>query len=321
MKNILTGVQSSGRPHLGNIVGAINPIIELSKRDDNLTIGFIANMHSLTSITDPKVRLENTYAVAATFLALGFDTQKNILFKQSDLPQVGELSFYLSCVTPYPMLANAHSFKDKTDNLSEVNAGLFTYPVLMASDILLYDTDLVPVGKDQVQHLEMTRDIAMKFNKTYGNTFKLPSAIVSESTMILPGIDGRKMSKSYNNYIDPFEDEKKLRKKINRIITSSCDINDPKDPETCNVFKIYSAFGSKDQIESLTQDYLDGIPFSSAKGKLFDLIMETFKDSRIEYQKISKDKSYIDSVLLSGSERLSEKVNKKMTEIKTKLGL
>ena len=236
MARILTGIQSSGKPHLGNLLGAIIPAIELSKNKDNESFFFIADLHSLTTIKDPQVRTENVNAVAAAWLACGFDTSSNTFYRQSRVPACCELTWYLNCFTPYPMLANAHSFKDKSDRLADVNAGLFDYPVLMASDILLYDADYVPVGKDQKQHLEMTRDIASSFNHQFGETFVLPEALIDDNVMTIPGIDGQKMSKSYGNIIDIFQPEKKLRKNIMQIVTDSTPMEDPKDPDVCNVF-------------------------------------------------------------------------------------
>ena len=216
MARILTGIQSSGNNgevHLGNILGAIMPGIELSRKPENEAYFFIADLHSLTTVKDAAVRTSNVYAVAAAWLAFGFDTEKNVFYRQSDVPEVCELTWYLNCHTPYPMLANAHSFKDKSENLSDVNAGLFDYPVLMACDILLYDAEFVPVGKDQKQHLEMTRDIASSFNHNYGETFVLPEPLIDERVMVIPGTDGRKMSKSYNNYIN-----KNLNSTSNRVL-------------------------------------------------------------------------------------------------------
>ena len=221
MARILTGIQSTGRPHLGNILGAIIPAIALSKNIKNESLFFIADLHSFTILREPDSLKENTYATAAAWLAFGFDTDKNLFYRQSDVTEVCELTWYLNCFTPYPMLANAHSFKDKTDRLSNVNSGLFTYPVLMAADILLYDAEIVPVGKDQVQHLEITRDIAGAFNHKYPDSFVLPETKVDERVKIIPGTDGQKMSKSYHNIIDIFLPEKKLRKQIMGIQTDS----------------------------------------------------------------------------------------------------
>ena len=255
MARILTGIQSTGRPHLGNILGAIKPGIELSKDPKNEALFFIADLHSLTSIKDATLRHENTLATAAAWLAFGFDTDKNIFYRQSQIPEVCELTWYLNCYTPFPMLANAHSFKDKSDRLSDVNAGLFIYPVLMASDILMYDANFVPVGKDQQQHLEMTRDMASAFNAKYGETFVIPEAIIDKTVMTIPGTDGNKMSKSYNNTIDIFLPQKQLRKKIMTIVTDSTPLEDPKNPDTCNVFSLYKLLASEDQIAEMSLNY------------------------------------------------------------------
>ena len=244
MSRILTGIQSSGKPHLGNLLGAIIPAIRLSQDPKNESFFFIADLHSLTTIKDAEVRKENVNAVAAAWLAFGFDTDKNLFYRQSKVPQVTELNWYMSCYTPFPMLANAHSFKDKSDRLADVNAGLFTYPVLMACDIILYDANVVPVGKDQKQHLEMTRDIASAFNHRYGDVFVLPEARIDEQIMTIPGTDGQKMSKSYGNTIDIFQTDKKLRKNVMQIITDSTPMEEPKNPDNCNVFNIYKLLAS-----------------------------------------------------------------------------
>ncbi|MDP4679148.1 MAG: tryptophan--tRNA ligase, partial [Cyclobacteriaceae bacterium] len=235
MARILTGIQSSGRPHLGNILGAIQPAIQLAKEQDDESLLFIADLHSFTTIKDPLLRKENTKAVAAAWLAFGLDTSKTIFYRQSMVPEVCELNWYLNCITPFPMLANAHSFKDKSNRLADVNAGLFTYPVLMASDIVLYDANIVPVGKDQKQHLEMARDIARRFNDQFGETFIIPEARIDDNLMTIPGTDGQKMSKSYGNIIDLFLPEKELKKNVMGIITDSTPLEEPKDPDTCNV--------------------------------------------------------------------------------------
>nr|MCU0399357.1 tryptophan--tRNA ligase [Cyclobacteriaceae bacterium] len=228
MTRILTGIQSSGRPHLGNLLGAIIPAIKLSKNPDNESFFFIADLHSLTTIKDSQVRSDNVRAVAAAWLAFGFDVEKNYLYRQSRIPEVCELAWYLNCFTPFPMLANAHSFKDKADRLSDVNAGLFTYPVLMTADIILYDANVVPVGKDQKQHLEMARDIATSFNLQYGETFVIPEARIEEHLMVIPGTDGQKMSKSYGNIIDIFLPDKQLLKQIKSIVSDSTPLEAPK---------------------------------------------------------------------------------------------
>ncbi len=281
MARILTGIQSSGRPHLGNILGAIQPGINLSKKENNEAFFFIADLHSLTTIKDGEVRAQNTIETAAAWLACGFDADKNLFYRQSKIPEVCELTWYLNCYTPYPMLANAHSFKDKADQLSDVNAGLFTYPVLMASDILMYDANYVPVGKDQQQHLEMTRDIANAFNFRYGETFIIPEAIIDEEVMVIPGTDGQKMSKSYNNTIDIFLPEKKLRKNIMSIVTDSTPLEEPKNPDTCTVFTIYKLLATNEQTELLRQKYEGGnFGYGHAKQELFELILNKFAKER-----------------------------------------
>lgn len=320
-KVILTGIQSSGHPHLGNYFGAIKPIIDFSKDEKNKTILFIADIHSLTTIKDAKERQDNIYSTLATFLSLGFNFEKNILFKQSDVAQVCELQFYLSCFTPYTMLTGAHSFKDKSENLSDVNVGLFTYPVLMASDILMYDADLVPVGKDQKQHLEMTRDIATKFNNLYGHYFTIPESFTIDNQMIVPGIDGRKMSKSYGNIIDPFQEEKKLRKSINRIVTNSVGVNDPKDYNTCTVFQLFSLFATDIEKQEMIQKYQNGIMYSEAKTMLFEKLMSEFEKHRIEYNKIINDRDYLNSVLRTGASKANQIATKKIKTIKEIIGL
>ena len=281
MARILTGIQSSGRPHLGNLLGAILPAIELSKDPKNESLFFIADLHSLTTVKDAALMKENTYAVAAAWMACGFDTQKNLFYRQSHVPEVTELTWHLSCFTPYPMLANAHSFKDKADRLADVNGGLFIYPVLMAADILMYDANFVPVGKDQKQHLEMTRDIATAFNHQFGETFVIPEAIINKEVMTVPGIDGQKMSKSYDNIIDIFLPDKQLRKKVMSIVTDSTPLEEPKNPDTCNVFAIFSLLAEQDQVQQLRQKYLGGnYGYGHAKQELFELILEKIKHER-----------------------------------------
>jgi tryptophanyl-tRNA synthetase len=281
MSRILTGIQSSGRPHLGNLVGAIIPAIELSKDDKNESFFFIADLHSLTTIKDAEVRRHNVNAVAAAWLAFGFDTDKNLFYRQSKIPEVCEMTWYLNCFTPYPMLANAHSFKDKSDRLADVNAGLFTYPVLMTADIIMYDAHFVPVGKDQKQHLEMARDIASIFNNMYGETFVLPEAKIDESRMTIPGTDGQKMSKSYGNTIDIFLPDKKLRKQIMGIVTDSTPLEEPKNPDNDTVFALYSLLASEEQAADLRKKYEGGnYGYGHAKQELYELVVEKFAEER-----------------------------------------
>ncbi|ALJ01031.1 tryptophan--tRNA ligase [Rufibacter tibetensis] len=323
MARILTGIQSSGRPHLGNLLGAILPAIELSKVSENDSLYFIADLHSLTSIRDAQERRMNTYAVAAAWLAFGFDTDKNIFYRQSDVPEVTELTWYLSCFAPYPMLANAHSFKDKSARrgLSDVNAGLFTYPILMAADILLYDAEFVPVGKDQVQHLEITRDVASSFNHLYGETFVLPEAQVDESVMTVPGINGDKMSKSYGNTIDIFLPEKELRKRVMSIVTDSKGLEDPKDPQTDITFKLYSLLASEDQVETMRQNYLaGGFGYGHAKQALFELIMTKYAQPRERFHYYMENLPELDSKLAEGAAKARAIGAPVLKRVREKLG-
>ena len=321
MARILTGIQSTGVPHLGNLLGAMIPAIELSKKKDNESFLFIADLHSLTTVKDGKERRNNTYATAAAWLAFGFDTEKNTFYRQSDVTEVCELAWYLNCFTPFPMLANAHSFKDKSDRLSDVNAGLFTYPVLMAADILLYDANFVPVGKDQKQHLEMTRDIATAFNNKYGETFVLPEALMDERVMIVPGIDGQKMSKSYNNYIDIFLPEKELKKVVLSIITDTTPLEAPKNPDTCNVFKLYALLGNATQIKEMRGNYLQGgYGYGHAKTALFELIIDKFKNERDAFLRYMNDKNELDKKLLLGADKARKVASVVLKRAREKLG-
>lgn len=321
MARILTGIQSSGKPHLGNLLGAILPAIELSKDQKNESFFFIADLHSLTTIKDATERKNNTLSVAAAWIACGFDTDKNLFYRQSKVPHVCELTWYLNCFTPFPMLANAHSFKDKSEKLSDVNAGLFTYPVLMASDILLYDANIVPVGKDQKQHLEMTRDIASAFNNNYGETFVMPESRIDESMMTIPGTDGQKMSKSYGNTIDIFQNDKQLRKNIMAIITDSTPLEEPKNPDTCNVFAIYKLLGKDEEVESLRSKYLAGnFGYGHAKQALFELVVEKFEEPRKKYEYLMGDIEELESKLIAGEKKAEKIALETLNRVKSKLG-
>ncbi|UII24865.1 tryptophan--tRNA ligase [Fulvivirga maritima] len=321
MARILTGIQSSGRPHLGNILGAIKPAIELSKIESNESLFFIADFHSLTTIKDAKLRIENVNAIAAAWLAFGFDTDKNIFYRQSKIPEVCELTWYLNCHTPYPMLANAHSFKEKSDKLSDVNSGLFTYPVLMAADILLYDAEQVPVGKDQKQHLEMSRDIASSFNNQYGETFVLPEPRIDENVMTIPGTDGQKMSKSYGNTIDIFLADKPLRKRVMAIVTDSTPLEEPKDPDTCNVFAIYKLVATPEQTEALRQKYLGGnFGYGHAKQELYELLVAKYEEPRKIFNYYMENPEELDAKLKKGEEKAREIAIKVLARVREKLG-
>ena len=321
MARILTGIQSSGIPHLGNLLGAIIPAIELSKDPKNESLFFIADMHSLTTIRDAKLLKENTYATAAAWLAFGFNTDNNIFYRQSDIPEVCELMWYLNCLTPYPMLANAHSFKDKASKLHNVNAGLFTYPVLMAADILLYDAEIVPVGKDQIQHIEMTRDMAGSFNHIYGETLVEPNAMIDKRVMIIPGTDGQKMSKSYNNFINIFLTDKKLRKQIMGIQTDSKAIEEPKETASCNVFKLYKLIASTDQIAEMSANYEGGnYGYGHAKQALYELIIEKYAKERQRFNELMENKELIEAELQKGAKKAKSIAKEVLKRVRTKVG-
>ncbi len=321
MANILTGVQSTGTPHLGNLLGAIIPAIELSKKPENQSFLFIADLHSVTQIKDGATLLNNTYSTAAAWLACGLDVNKVIFYRQSDVPQTAELSWYLSCFFPYQRLTLAHSFKDKSDRLEDVNAGLFTYPMLMAADILLYDAHFVPVGKDQMQHIEITRDVASRFNHQMGETFVIPEGKVQEETMYVPGTDGQKMSKSRGNIIDIFLDDKALRKQIMGIESDSTPLEDPKNPDTCNVFALYKLVANEEQIAAMRQNYLGGnYGYGHAKQALFELICEKFKSERENYNYYISNRTELDAILKSGADKAGIIADTVLKRVRVKLG-
>ncbi|MFM9986755.1 MAG: tryptophan--tRNA ligase [Flavobacteriales bacterium] len=322
MARILTGVQSTGVPHLGNILGAIEPAIADSMKPENDAFLFIANLHSLTQIKDAAIIREYTYSVAATWLAFGFDVNKNTLYRQSDVPEVAELTWYLSCFTPFPMLANAHSFKDKADRLSDVNAGLFVYPVLMAADIILYDVNFVPVGKDQVQHLEIARDIASAFNNKMGETFVLPDYTLSKETMYILGTDGQKMSKSRNNFINVFLPEKQLKDAINKqIITDSSALEDTKVAEGSVLFELYKTVSPNDRSAELKAKLeAGGYGWGHAKKDLLDAILTRFEKQRKEYDMYMADKAELDRQLHIGAEKARVVANATLKRVREKLG-
>ena len=321
MARILTGIQSSGKPHLGNLLGAIKPAIKLSQESANESFFFIADLHSLTTIKDPATRIANVHAVAAAWLACGFDTSKNTLYRQSKVPVCTELTWYLSCFAPYPMLANATSFKDKADRLSDVNTGIFTYPVLMASDILLYDAEFVPVGKDQKQHLEITRDLATSFNHQYGQTFVVPEPLIDDRVMTIPGTDGQKMSKSYGNILDVFLPEKKLRKNVMQIVTDSTPLEEPKDPDTCNVYAIYKLLASPAEDEEMRKKYTGGnYGYGHAKQELFELLLREFKTEREKYDYYMNNIPELEGELEKGEQKAAEIANTVLDKVKDRLG-
>lgn len=323
MARILTGVQSTGTPHLGNLLGAIIPAIKLADSDDNESFLFIADMHSLTQIKDEVLLRKNTYSTAAAWLAMGLDIDKTVFYRQSDIPQVTELSWYLSCFFPYQRLTLAHSFKDKADRLEDVNSGLFTYPMLMAADILLYDAEIVPVGKDQLQHLEMTRDVASRFHsktKT-DNTFVLPQAKIQEDTKLIPGTDGEKMSKSRDNIIDIFLPDKKLRKQIMSIKTDSTPLESPKDWSNCNCFALYSLLADSSQIEDMKRNYEEGnYGYGHAKQALFELIIDKFRKERDSYNWYMNNLEEIDKALAVGAAKAKEVADKVLKRVRKQVG-
>lgn len=322
MARILTGIQSTGTPHLGNILGAILPAIEKAKDPSNDSFLFIADLHSLTQIKDAKVLRQNTYSTAATWLAFGLDIDKSVFYRQSDVPQVTELAWYLNCFFPFKRLELAHSFKDKADRLDDVNGGLFTYPMLMAADILLYDSEIIPVGKDQEQHIEMTRDVASRFHAKMGvEVFVLPKADIQKDTMLIPGTDGAKMSKSKGNIIDIFLPDKKLRKQIMSIKTDSTPLEEPKDWQTCNCFALYNILGSADQVSEMKANYENGgYGYGHAKQALFELILERFDGPRKKYNYYMDNLEEVDTALTKGAEKAEIIAQNVLNRVREKVG-
>ncbi|WP_405200180.1 tryptophan--tRNA ligase [Christiangramia sp. LLG6405-1] len=321
MSRILTGVQSTGTPHLGNLLGAIMPAINMANDPKNDSFIFIADLHSLTQIKDAETLRQNTYSVAATWLACGLDIERSVFYRQSDIPQVAELSWYLSCFFPFQRLTLAHSFKDKADRLEDVNSGLFTYPMLMAADILLYDAEIVPVGKDQLQHIEMTRDVASRFHAKMGNVFVIPEGNVQEETMYIPGTDGAKMSKSKENTINIFQTDKKLRKQIMGIATDSTPLEEPKDPDTCNVFALYKIMASEEQLAEMRKNYeAGGYGYGHAKQALFELVRDKFAEPREKYEYYINNLEEVDKALSIGAEKAKNVANEVLAKVRTKLG-
>lgn len=321
MARILTGIQSTGTPHLGNILGAILPAIDMAGNPENESFLFIADMHSLTQIKNGAELRNNTYATAATWLACGLDIEKTVFYRQSDVPQVSELAWYLGCFFPYQRLTLAHSFKDKADRLEDVNAGIFTYPMLMAADILLYDADIVPVGKDQLQHLEMTRDVASRFHARLGETFVLPEAKVQEATMYIPGTDGEKMSKSKGNLINLFQPDKKLRKQLMGIVSDSTPMEAPKNPDTDTTFKLYQILASPTQTDEMRANYAAGnYGYGHAKQALFELILERFGDIREKFDYYMNHLHEVDEALALGAQKATIVADAVLERVRAKVG-
>ena len=323
MSKILTGIQSTGTPHLGNLLGAILPAIALSKNPKNESFLFIADLHSITQIKSGAELRQNTYSTAAVWLACGLNVDKVIFYRQSDVPQTAELAWYLSCYFPFQRLTLAHSFKDKSDRLEDVNAGLFTYPILMAADILLYDANFVPVGKDQLQHIEITRDVASRFNNQMGETFVIPEAIIENNTMYVPGTDGQKMSKSRGNIINVFLEEKALRKQIMSIETDSTPLEEPKNPNACKIFNLYKLIASETQITSLQKKYENAnkdFGYGHAKQELFELIITQFKTEREKYNYYMDNLKEVDELLKQGAAKASAIADVVLKKVRHKLG-
>ncbi len=321
MAKILTGIQSTGTPHLGNILGAIIPAIEMANSSNQESYLFIANMHSLTQIKDLNVLNENTFSTAATWLSFGLDPNKSCFFRQSDVPEVTELAWYLSCFFPYQRLKLAHSFKDKADNLKDVNSGLFSYPMLMSADILMYDANIVPVGKDQLQHLEMTRDVATRFNNLMGDTFVIPEAKIQDDTKYIIGTDGEKMSKSKSNIIDVFLEDKKLRKQIMKIQTQSLSVEEPKDPDKCNVFKLFKVIATYEETEKLRLRYIKGgIGYGEAKELLYNETLNRFSENRKMFFELNNNRDKVEQLLLDGALKARKQAQNVLKRVRARVG-
>lgn len=322
MTRVLTGIQSTGVPHLGNLLGAIIPAINMTRNEDTESFLFIADLHSLTSIKDGALLRENTYGVAAAWLACGLNPEKTIFYRQSDVTEVTELTWYLMCYFQYQRLTLAHSFKDKAGRTEDINAGLFNYPMLMAADILMYDANEVPVGKDQMQHIEMARDVAQRLNNSVGkDILVLPEAIIQEDVQIIPGTDGGKMSKSRNNYINIFLSDKELRKQVMKIETDSTPMEEPKNPDTCNVYKLYKLLGTQEQIEQLAKKYRGGnYGYGHAKQELYELILDKFQEERRKFNHYINNKEELDRILAVGAEKARVIAQETLIRVRKELG-
>ena len=321
MAKILTGIQSTGTPHLGNILGAIIPAIDMANSSNEESYLFIANMHSLTQIKDLNILNENTFSTATTWLSFGLDPKKSCFFRQSDVPEVTELAWYLSCFFPYQRLKLAHSFKDKADNLKDVNSGLFSYPMLMSADILMYDANIVPVGKDQLQHLEMTRDVATRFNNLMGDTFVIPEAKIQNDTKYIIGTDGEKMSKSKSNIIDIFQDDKKLRKQIMKIQTQSLSVEEPKDPDQCNVFKLFKVIASDEDAKKLHSRYTNGgMGYGEAKELLYNHTLSRFSKNRELFFELNSNRDKVEQLLLEGALKARKQAQNVLKRVRARVG-
>jgi tryptophanyl-tRNA synthetase len=321
MARILTGIQSTGVPHLGNLLGAIKPAINMAKDQNNDSFLFIADLHSLTQIKDADLMRENTYSVAATWLAFGLNPEKSTFYRQSDCPETTELAWYLSCFFPFQRLTLAHSFKDKSDRLDDVNVGLFSYPMLMAADILLYDANFVPVGKDQEQHLEITRKVANKMNSEMGEMFVVPEVKLQKDTMLILGTDGTKMSKSKGNIVNIFLPEKQLKKQLNGIVTDSLGLDEPKNPDSCNAFTMFSLLANDSQTSEMRNNYeAGGWGYGHTKNAIFELILENFKEEREKYAFFMENRNELDVILQEGARKAKTVAKDVLARVREKIG-
>ena len=317
---VLSGIQPSGKLHIGNYFGMMKPAIELQEKGE--TYLFIANYHALTTVSDPDQLRQDTLDVALDFLACGLDPEKTVFFRQSDVPEVTELSWLLSTVTPMGLLERCHSYKDKTAKGIAPSHALFAYPVLMAADILSVQSTVVPVGRDQKQHVEVTRDIAIKFNNKFGEVFTLPEASIREEVAVVPGIDGQKMSKSYDNHIELFGGKKATRKRVMRIVTDSTPLEDPKDPENCNVFKLYKLFASEEEVEALAAKYRGGnFGYGDAKKTLLEAMTEYFAPFRAKREELENNLDYVEKVLADGAEKAQAAARETLNAARRAMGL
>ena len=317
---ILSGIQPSGILHLGNYFGAMKQFVDL--QDNNESFIFIANYHAMNTIKDPKVLKENTLEVAISYLSVGLDPKKVAIFRQSDIKEVCELTWILGTLTPMGLLERSHSYKDKLAKGFSSDLGLFAYPVLMTSDIIIYQSDIVPVGRDQKQHVEIARDIAIKFNGIYGETFKLPAPKIEDTTAIVPGIDGQKMSKSYNNFISPFWSDSEIKKQVMKIVTDSTPVDAPKDPDKCSVFNIYKLLATKSEIDDIRAKYINGgFGYGDAKKILLAKILDYFAPIRKRYLELKNDLGSVEAVLKDGAERASNIANTTMELVRKNVGV
>ncbi|MBL4825213.1 MAG: tryptophan--tRNA ligase [SAR324 cluster bacterium] len=316
----LSGIKPTGTPHLGNYLGMIKPAIQLQETHE--TFYFIADYHALTSVRDPEQLRENTYDLTAVFAALGMDFENHAFFRQSDIPEVTELTWILSCITSKGLMERAHAYKDALSKDQEISMGLFCYPVLMACDILIYDSNFVPVGQDQRQHLEITRDLAIRFNHLYGEAFVIPEAIIEKEVATIPGLDGRKMSKSYGNVIPLLAPEKQFRKAIMKITTDSKSVGEPKDPETCSVFALYQCFAGKAEQEALAERYrAGGMGYGEAKQLCFEALNAELKGPREIYLQIRNDKTKLNGILENGRDKARVIARQVLDRVRGKVGL